>query len=154
MLESIYSVKAIGSDWDKNCSLLYQLLGERKSYESISHNDMPTWKEHEEFVRRKPYKGWYIIHEDLNAEQQNIPVGSIYLSHKNEIGIAIFEKYRKMGFASKAIKELIRLYYYEKYFYANINPMNEKSINLFKKLKFELLQQTYIIEGKKHHDVS
>lgn len=148
MLESVY-VRDV--DRDKNYSILYQLLGERKSYESISHNDMPTWQEHDAFVKRKPYKGWYIIYEDIDAKQLNVPVGSIYLSYSNEIGIAIFEKYRRMGFAANAIIDLIRLYSQEKYFYANINPMNDKSIKLFTGLKFELLQHTYRIEGKVHH---
>ena len=123
-----------------NYSHLYLLLKERKDYESISHNDMPTWKEHEEFVNRKPYRSWFIIYEILNGKAT--AVGSLYITYKNEIGIAIYEKYRRKGYAYQAIQAFTGDFK-DADFYANINPANQKSIDLFTKLGFTHIQSTY-----------
>ena len=61
--------------------LLYQLLQERTPATNISHREMPTWDAHIRFIQSRPYKAWFIIQEDEN------PVGSIYLSKTNEIGV-------------------------------------------------------------------
>jgi len=133
-LESIYS----RTNKDAAYSALYQLLAERQPYESISHVGMPTIKEHEDFLNRKPYKGWYLI-----IQGEGNVVGSIYLSFQNEIGIAIFNRHRRNGYGKEAIKKLIEMYPNERYFLANINPINEKSEKLFQKLGFILIQHTY-----------
>ena len=136
-LESIYA-----GNVDEAYSYLYQLLMEREDHESISHNDMPTWKEHEQFIDRRPYKSWSLIHIDVTTV-----VGSIYLTHKNEIGVHIFKKYRRNGYGEAAIRELIKTHL-ERSFYANINPVNQKSIDLFTKLEFTHIQNTYKLERK------
>lgn len=139
-LENIYSTDN-RINQDKYYSLLYQLLAEREENESISHSGMPTFGQHVEFVSTKPYKGWYIITSDLGAG--HVPVGSIYLSYNNEIGIAIFKKYRRKHYATEAIKMLMKVHSTEKFFIANINPLNEKSITLFEGLGYKLIQQTF-----------
>lgn len=109
--------------------VLYELLGERKPEESISHKRMPTWEEHCDFVRSRPYTAWYII--DIDSE----PVGAVYLSRQREVGIGIFKRHRGKGYAKQAITELL-----EKYpgkVYANINPANGPSISLFRSLNFQ-----------------
>lgn len=129
---------------DRHHSILYQLLLERKENESISHNDMPSWGEHVGFIEKKPYKGWYVVYRD------EIAVGSIYLTYKNEIGIAIFEKYRRLGLAKRAIVELMGLHR-EDYYLANINPANQKSIALFTgKFGFKHIQNTYRLDRIKN----
>lgn len=133
-LDSVYN-----GNWDENISILYQLLSEREDYESISHNDMPTVEQHTTFIRRNPYKAWYIVYDAPTS-----PVGSIYLSYGNEIGIAIFKKHRRKGYGKKAIETLMQMHSSEKYFLANINPTNDKSILLFRdKLGFKHIQNTY-----------
>jgi RimJ/RimL family protein N-acetyltransferase len=131
---------------DEHFSILDQLLAEREEYESISHNDMPTWGEHYNFVKKRPYKVWYIIYDEQT------PVGSVYLSFSNEIGIAIFKKHRRKGYASDAIMKLVAITK-EKFYLANINPNNQKSIDLFtKKLGLKHIQNTYKIEMKGSED--
>lgn len=118
---------------------LYALLGDREAYENISHRTMPHWREHQAFVRSKPYPAWYLI-----AEQYGLVVGTIYLTKHREVGIHLFEPWRGRGLGKTAIA-LLR----EKHpgpLLANVNPANEPSIAFFTKtLGGELIQHTYRI---------
>ena len=58
---------------------LYLLLSDRKY--SISHNKLPSSKEHSEFVLENPYIEWYLLYKDSNL------LGSVYLQSDNSIGI-------------------------------------------------------------------
>ena len=87
-LVDVYKTKAA-------ISILYKLLDEREKRVRISHKKMPTLAQHRAFVRKKPYKIWYLIQEG------GVCVGSIYLSKNDEIGLFIFRKYR-----SNLIKEI------------------------------------------------
>ena len=62
-------------------TFLYELLKKRDPIYNISHKKMPSYDEHEKFVRSKPYTNWYIIF--LNKEK----IGAAYLSFDDEIGI-------------------------------------------------------------------
>lgn len=120
--------------------VLYALLGERTPEQAISHKAMPSFKEHLRFVSSRPYKAWYFIEHD------NTVVGSIYLTNANEIGIFIFQEFHGNSYAPMAIMNLTDMY--PGPFYANVNPANVASINLFAKLGFKPLQNTYILEVK------
>lgn len=119
----------------KDLRFLYEILKERKPSTNISHQKMPTYKEHVNFVLSKPYSKWYIIYFDKNK------IGSIYISRQNEIGVFI-KKNLKKGLGTEALKILINLNPRRQYL-ANINPKNKKSIKFFKKNGFKLLQHTY-----------
>lgn len=119
---------------------LYNLLAEREPHESISHKVMPTWEEHCSFVERKDYKDWFLI---LNNKHEF--VGSIYITKLNELGVAIFKDHRRQNYASAAIYNIIEFYPNETFF-ANINPENQKSIELFKGFGFTQIQNTYVRE--------
>jgi RimJ/RimL family protein N-acetyltransferase len=116
--------------------LLYTLLQERESRANISHRAMPSWKQHREFIARRPYSAWYLIklHKDY--------VGAIYLTSMNEIGIAVLKQWRKRGVAPAAADLLMRKHGRRRYL-ANINPRNEESIRLFRRLGFRIVQHTY-----------
>ena len=90
---------------DSDYRFLYNLLKERDSRTNISHKKMPTFHQHVDFVKSKPYTKWYIV--KYGAKK----IGSIYLTSQNEIGIFIknthqkknlggltFAKYRFLGF--------------------------------------------------------
>lgn len=117
----------------KDAEFLYRLLKERPAEVNISHIQMPTFANHCRFIMSKPYKAWYIIHDKKD-------VGSIYVSMLNEIGIFILQEFQRQGYAEKAIKKMTKKH---SNLLANINPANEKSINLFKKLGFKHIQNTY-----------
>lgn len=115
--------------------LLYLLLSERSPSESISHKIMPSMPEHTRFVRSRPYKEWWLIciGED--------PVGAIYLSNHNEIGIGVLRRFRRKGYGQAAIREIMTRHAGERLL-ANINPENHQSIHIFKKLGFRHTQTT------------
>ena len=73
-------------------AVLMALLKEREKHVSISHHRVPAAKEHLKFVRSRPYKSWNLILEGSE------PVGAVYLSYQNEIGLFIFKKYRCEAF--------------------------------------------------------
>lgn len=130
------------NDDDYNTSILYQLLFERNLDKSISHIEMPTFELHKEFVKSDPYKHWYLIY-DYNLK--HLVVGSIYLSKNNEIGLFIFDKYKRQGYGSSALNTFIdTICKDEKVLYANINPNNQESIDFFtKRFNFTHIQNTY-----------
>ena len=58
---------------------LYQFLERRKH--SISHQEMPSLKTHEEFVKKHPYRKWWMV----KVEEKW--AGTVYLSQENSVGI-------------------------------------------------------------------
>lgn len=115
--------------------ILYKLLGQRTPTQSISHKGMPTFREHIDFVKSKPYAAWYLI-----TDGEDI-VGATYLTENNEIGISVFKAYQGKGYGKAAVEELMSMY--EPPFYANIAPNNVDSQVFFKKLGFKFIQRTY-----------
>ena len=121
---------------EKDLRFLYELLKEREPSTNISHRKIPTYNEHMNFVLSKPYSKWYIIYYGKNK------VGSIYLSKQNEVGIFIKKAFFMKGIGTEALKLLMEFNPRER-FLANINPKNKKSIEFFKKNRFNILQHTY-----------
>ena len=127
-LESIYR-------HGNSAAVLYRLLEERTPEQSISHKAMPTYKEHMEFVESRPYRAWYLCLVDKT------PVGAVYLTMQREIGVFIFKAEQGKGYGEQAVKLLV-----EKWpgrFLANVNPKNKASVEMFTKLGFNLIQNTY-----------
>ena len=129
--------------------ILYDLLVERSTEDdpfiNISHRKLPTWREHLKFFDSHPYHKWFLIYSD------EVPVGTCYISKKNEIGIVLLQKHRKKGYGLEAVNKLVTEYKPLKeipgirsgQFIANINPKNEPSIRLFSKLGFSHISNTY-----------
>lgn len=116
--------------------LLWQLMAERTPEVSISHKRMPTWEEHENYIRSMPHPYWYLV--DAGEEEY---VGAIYLSLQREIGIGILRRFRGFQYGPTAIKLMMDLH--PGRFLANINPMNGTSIQMFRELGFKQIQVTY-----------
>ena len=108
-------------------SSLFELLKKRKF--SISHQVIPSFKEHELFVQNHPYRVWYII--SLNSKH----VGSIYLQNDNSVGVNLQEpSLKKMLFCLNFIKTNFYPFPEKKslippYFYLNI-PSTDEELNL------------------------
>lgn len=115
---------------------LYQLLKVRDPRANISHKSLPTYKEHINFVKSKPYSVWYIIFF------KNKKVGSVYLTKQNEIGIFLKKEIHGKGIGSAALKLLIKSNPRSRYL-ANISPRNTKSTRFFMNHGFKLIQYTY-----------
>jgi RimJ/RimL family protein N-acetyltransferase len=119
--------------------ILYDLLKDRPRYMNISHKRVPSFSQHCQFVRSKPYKEWFFI----VMGKKNI--GSIYLSLANEIGIFLFKKFQGKGLEREILKKFIfgrrklRLL-------ANVSLKNKFYQNLFQSLGFRHIQNSYCLE--------
>ena len=112
-------------------TFLYELLKKRDPIYNISHKKMPSYDEHEKFVKSEPYTNWYIVF--LNNEK----IGAAYLSFDNEIGISFLPDYDIEIFRKKSLSELIDKNPRKRYL-ANVNPRNEKYKEFLKKEGFKL----------------
>ena len=130
-LISVYSTDQMMQEYYN--IFLYGLLAEREPYQNISHKKMPTFEEHINFVKSKPYKEWFVIYDT----EQKKRVGSVYLSKENEIGVFISKNQRKRGFARKAVLQTMEYFYHVKYIKANIAPTNSTSICFFVNMGFK-----------------
>lgn len=115
---------------------LFDLLLERRPWQSISHREMPTFEQHKAFMDRQPYAHWYIIIADDEE------VGHTYLTNQNEVGIFLTKNRTGRGIAVEAAKLLMQRHP-GKRFLANVNPQNEPSTKFFRKLGFKHVQNTY-----------
>ena len=118
---------------------LYDLLAERNHISNISHKTMPSFKTHQKFVSSKPYKKWYVIKYSQDS------IGSLYLSHQNEIGFFLKKQHNDLKLANFILKLFIKKNPHSEYF-VNINPKNKRLINFYKKFGFSLLQKTFKLE--------
>ena len=127
-------------------ALLYELMAQRTAEQNISHTALPSYRDHEEFVRYHPYRDWFVIVDP----EHNIQVGALYLTKANEIGIFILNRYQRQGYARAAIQHAIDTIMplpavpgvRGSRWLANINPLNTPSIDLFRNLGFSQKQIT------------
>lgn len=131
--------------------MLWKLMLARSSEEdqhtNISHREMPTFEQHLEFVRSKPYYLWFLIY----IEEQTDPIGAINVTDRNEIGIVLLPAHRGKGYGKEAVQHLLKIYpplpaipsKRQGNFVANVNPKNEASIRLFTSLGGVHISNTY-----------
>jgi len=119
-----------------DAKFLFDLLKQREEIVNISHKSLPTWEEHVEFIKNNTYQSWDIIWVD------NVRIGNIYLTDRDEIGIFLDKKSQSNGYGSIAINEFMKKNGKKRYL-ANINPTNYKSIQFFGKHGFIHIQNTY-----------
>lgn len=70
---------------DEQITILYELLKLRSH--TISHFGNPTFAEHSDFVRKNPYRAWYLL------RLKDTYVGTIYVTVENTLGINILDPY-------------------------------------------------------------
>ena len=97
---------------------------------------MPTYNEHLEFIKSKPYTKWYIVKHGAQK------IASIYLTSQNEIGIFIKKTHQNKNLGRIMVSQLIKKNPREKYL-ANVSPKNKISENFFKSYGFKFIQKTY-----------
>lgn len=101
---------------------LYQLL-ERREH-SISHEEMPSLETHEKFVKKHPYRKWWMV----KVEEKW--AGTVYLTQENSVGInlqthdsnllcKIIQQVRSKNEPLPAIPSVR-----PGYFYINVAPQN------------------------------
>jgi hypothetical protein len=128
---------------------LYNLLILRKH--KISHEEKPSFYDHEIFVKSKPYRFWYLIYSGQDA------LGSFYVSNENTIGIniikneslelisSILDMVKKKHSPLPPIKSIRG-----SFFSVNVPPSNNFLINSLKKSGAELAQVTFILNDGDH----
>jgi len=116
--------------------ILYELLAERTPEQNISHKRMPSFKEHLDFLARRPYQNWYLI-----DDADGVTVGSIYLTFEREIGLFLFQSAQRKGYGSIALAKMKELH--PGPLFANISPRNKVSQLFFLNHGFELIQHTF-----------
>ncbi len=114
--------------------ILYDLLGERTPEQSISHRVMPSWEQHLAFIAGEPYTAWYLTQDGGGV------VGATYLTKADEIGIGILRHAQGFRCGPHAICRLMQRHG-ERTYYANISPLNGRSIRTFARLGFSLLRE-------------
>lgn len=128
--------------------ILFQLLAERPRANWISHKEMPTREDHETFVVSKPFRYWYLL------EIEDVVVGALEATELNEIGVAIFQRYQRLGYARQALgvflsthEPLPGIAAKRNYrWLANIGYENHGSQKFFRVCGFVPLQVTYVIK--------
>ena len=119
-----------------DAKFLFDLLKQREGIVNISHKSLPTWEEHVEFIKNNTYQSWDIIWVD------NVRIGNIYLTDRDEIGIFLDKEFQSNGYGSIAINEFMKKNGKKRYL-ANIRPTNYKSMQFFGKHGFIHIQNTY-----------
>jgi RimJ/RimL family protein N-acetyltransferase len=125
----------VNPEYVPQVEFLYDLLAERDPVANISHREMPTFQNHWDFVKSRPYKVWCMVYADDD------PVGAVYLTQQNEIGVFISEAEQRNGYGKQAVELLMQMHP-SKRFLANIAPGNARSLAMFEKLGFWLIQLT------------
>ena len=130
---------------DKNSEIhiseLFQILKKRKF--NISHEDLPDFNNHRNFVLNHPYRLWKIV------KNKNKIIGTFYITYDNAIGIHLIKPsktlyesiIKKIFFIYKPLKENKSIR--SKYFLINVNPANIKLIKALKVIGLEHIQNTY-----------
>jgi len=77
---------------------LYALLQERPRSSWISHQRMPSFEQHCDFVRSSPFRYWYLIEEGGEI------VGEIQATQNNELGVSVFQSQQRKYIATRAIR--------------------------------------------------
>lgn len=135
--------------------ILWQLLVERPDYANISHDGKPDRNRHVSFVMAHPYREWALILAETEPSGPGLAwhgwVGAIYITHQNEIGIAILERCQRKGYARQAI-DLMMQRHPRDYYLANVAPANHPSHKLWESFdNHAIVQLTYrITRGESH----
>ena len=140
IMDKIY-FKIVNKNSKVDINLLYKLLSLRVF--NISHNSLPDFDKHKEFVLNNPYRIWNFI------ELNNKVIGTFYITFENVISINLSNPNKKIYIylIEKILKEFLPLKEIKslrsKYFIFNTNPNNAEYINALESLKLVHIQSTY-----------
>jgi RimJ/RimL family protein N-acetyltransferase len=124
-----------------DCRFLYDLLAQRDPSVNISHKEMPTYEEHVVFIASHPYPYHKIIEVPGDVPGSRQPVGVVYVTPRNEVGIQLARQWCRKGIGSWALKQVLASC--RGRVLANIAPGNEASKKFFESHGYRLIQETY-----------
>lgn len=131
--------------------ITYQLLIERPPEANITHQRFVGMEDHEDFFDHHPYRHWFLLmshkHDIAAKKDQEVCVGSLYITPDDELGIFILQEHQRRGHARQAILQAITAHKprHGDRFKANVNPRNQASIDLFKSIGSFHIQNTYAL---------
>lgn len=131
---------------------LYDLLKDRDPAANISHRELPPFFKHLEFINSRPYTVWNII-ERIELDPTGTggcttaPIGSAYLTDRDEVGLFLSGGLQGLGYGRKALKMFMEQNP-RKAYYANISPRNDLSRSFFSALGFKHIQNTFRLEAE------
>jgi len=142
-------------DTKDGAGVLYELLSERAPAARVSHEQMPTWQEHLEFICTRPFRFWYLIGIPIiDVESHNIGgfryVGALEVTEMNEVGISILKRYQGRGYGTEAWHAFMKNHeplpaikaIRNGKWLANVAVDNTQSKLFFRKLGFKTIQET------------
>lgn len=121
--------------------ILYEFLVKRKY--SISHKKIPVFKKHENFVKKNPYRAWYLI------KQADKYIGSTYILENNCLSVYLIP-YKNHFLADvinliskkhRPLKEIPSIR--PSRYYINISPKNKNMLLQLKKIHAKKIQVSY-----------
>jgi len=138
-------------DVEEAPKVLYALLEERPWTTFISHERMPSYEQHVEFVESKPFRYWYLLRiHDLGEPRY---VGALEVTDLNEIGISVLNRYQRKGYATAAMMIFLATHKplsaivakRNPRWLANIAPTNADGKRFFEKRGFSQIQETWCL---------
>ena len=137
-----FSFVEVNKNNDTHIKYLYHLLKKRDF--NISHDNVPDYYNHKEFVLNNKYRKWHFIYKNNNL------IGSYYITFENHIGLNLSVSdvndyvylLKKILSKNKPLTEIKSER--NKSFLINISPNNKQFINAMKLLNFEHIQNTYL----------
>ncbi len=147
ILVNVYSLE--GDPFLRAVSKLYDILAERPLDHGISHKSLPSFAEHEDFVRSIPFRYWYLIQGGHHND--DVYIGAIECLPTNEFGIHLLELYQGCGFGRQAVELFLSTHeplpaipaIRNGHWLANVAPANERAKEFFEKLGFHKIQETF-----------
>ncbi|MEC8009621.1 MAG: hypothetical protein VX185_02535 [Pseudomonadota bacterium] len=129
---------------DEQVRLLYGLLQQRQHV--ISHQIMPSYEEHEQFVKNHPYRAWYLVYSNANL------IGHVYILNDNCLGLnlvtitpeyvsACIEFIKNTYEPMPAIKSVR-----PGFFFVNVAPGNMALKQALEQLNSTLIQHTFALK--------
>lgn len=121
--------------------ILFELLNQR--LHSISHESVPSFRDHQKFVEKNPYRVWYLVLSDFKC------IGSFYIQNDNSIGLNINKlDPQKLDFCVNYIKTNYYPFPEIKskipgYFYLNAPSSDKNYLSIIGKLNLKPIQTSF-----------
>lgn len=126
---------------ENQLKILFDLLKKREF--KISHEKMPSFENHKNFVLNNPYSKWFIIYNNDNE------FGTFYIKQDNSIGLNLIANKKEVV---KKTLEFIDINFepnkskaseIPSYFYFNLSILNSELRNIFQEMGKEPFQISY-----------
>jgi hypothetical protein len=126
---------------DEQNKILYDLLLKRTF--RISHQLMPNFDDHVNFILEHPYRSWFLL------KDKDMYLGSFYIHNDNSIGINLITYEEEivtwcLEFINKEFEPLPPIKsVIPPFFYLNVSPENTEMISLLKREGHEQIQLSF-----------